>query len=195
LALIRLKKQLKKAIRKYNMELQEYLADLIARLGPEILPFGRTENPKKVYPEEERISFLHQTYDAINDGIPEPLLDLQVAEIDVLPKGKMYIWLIFLIDGNLNFRLIPDQHENPAAKNKIGGRENVCHSNISAGGHALQGGECWWCGQKGRIYVNPKSGRYGAETLVQWNAVLEFFGHVGYSNVEPVLPPGWKFQN
>jgi hypothetical protein len=177
------------------MELDEYLADLIARLGPQVLPFGRTENPDKVYPEDERINFLQQTYDAINDGVPDPLLDLQMAEINTLPKDKMYIWLILIIDGTLIFRMIPDQHENPAGKNKIGGRANVCHSNISAGGHALQGGECWWCGETGCMYVNPKSGRYGAVTLVQWNAVLEFFGHVGYNKVEPILPPGWKFQS
>ncbi len=177
------------------MEPEEYIADLIIRLGPEVLAFGRTDDPQRVYPPEERISFFDQTYNAIEDGVPEPLLDLQIAEITSWPKNKMYIWLILLIDGELHFRLIPDQHANPQGKATIGGRANVCHSNISAGGLALQGGECWWCNETGYMYVNPKSGRYGATTLTQWNAVLEFFDYVGYKKLEPILPPGWQFQN
>ena len=176
------------------MEPEEYLADLIARLGPEVLAFGRTEDPERDFPDEEKINFFDETYNAIKDGVPEPLLDLLNAEIPILPKNKMYIWLILLIDGQLYFRMIPDQHENPQGK-IVGGRSNVCHSNISAGGMALQGGECWWCNETGYMYVNPKSGRYGAATLIQWKAVLDFFDHVGYKKLEPILPPGWKFQN
>jgi hypothetical protein len=192
--------------------MSNYLQELIERLGPETLPFGRTSNPNREPADEEIIDFSNHAYDAIDDGSPNPTThhiaanevkitatvneDLGISEdaIDI-PKNKMFIWLIYRKDNLLHFKLIPDNFENTVGKNKIGGRPNACHSNLSAGGKALQGGECWWCEEIKTMYVNNRSGRYGAVTIEQWKAVKDFFHHVKYANVVLINPKGWKLQN
>jgi hypothetical protein len=188
-----------------------YLEDLINRLGPEVLPFERTE-PSKKPAEEEVIDFSQQAYNAIKDDSPTPYSHHVMAnEIKItgqldekqsvgsdslsIPYNKMYIWLIYIKDGGLEFRIIPDSMENSEGKKKVGGRPNVCHSNISAGDKALQGGECWWCDETKTMYVNYKSGRYRAVTMAQWDAVIEFFNYVGYKNVVRINPKGWTLRN
>lgn len=189
----------------------ETLDDLIERLGPEAFPFERTE-PGKKPAEEEVIDFSDAAYDAIRDEPPDPSshhvvnneIQLKTAYDEsnginsdqiAIPKEKMFIWLIYKKKGALQFRIIPDNFENEAGKNKVGGRPNACHSNLAAGEKALQGGECWWCNETNTMYVNYKSGRYGAKTIKQWNAVVEFFKYVGYKNVIKINPKGWTLQN
>jgi hypothetical protein len=172
------------------------LDDLIKRLGPEVLPFERDNDPTKKPASEEVIDLSSFAYDAINDEPPEPRSHhMTVQEIEKLPKGKMYIWLVYFKNGELNFRIINDNFENKVGIAKVGGRRNVCHSNISAGEKALQGGECWWCDETKTMYINYKSGRYGAKTQEQWNAVQDFFKHVGYENVQPIIPVGWELKS
>lgn len=189
----------------------ETLDDLIERLGPEAFPYERTE-PGKKPADEEVIDFSKSAYDAIRDKPPDPtshhvasneILVKGEAELNkeinsdqiTIPKEKMFIWLIYKKDAELQFRILPDNFVNEVGKNKVGGRPNACHSNLSAGGKALQGGECWWCDETKTMYVNYKSGRYGAKTITQWNAVVEFFNHVGYKNVVRINPKGWTLQN
>lgn len=191
--------------------MSSYLNELITRLGPEVHPFERTD-PNKKPAEEEIIDFSQKAYDAIADEPPDPTShhitnsEIQIlgnfdehigvsSDLITIPQDKMFVWLIYMKDGELQFRIIPDNTENPQGKNKIGGRPNVCHSNLSAGGKALQGGECWWCDEAKTMYVNYKSGRYRAVTLVQWKAVVEFFNHVGYKKVIRINPKGWTLQN
>lgn len=172
------------------------LEELIENMGPEVMPFERNEEPTKKPAAEEVIDFSIYTYNAIKDDSPEPNTHhINIEEEKILPKEKMFIWLIYKRKDELCFRLIPDNFENRAGKNKVGGRPNVCHSNISAGGKALQGGECWWCEATKTMYVNYKSGRYGAKTTYQWEAVLKFFEYVGYKKVKPIIPKGWKLKN
>lgn len=159
------------------------LDTLIEQMGPETNPFGRKPEVNQTVHNEEKIDFSQMAFNAINDGSPEPKIYIQLDEVEKLPKDKMFIWLVYLKNGEVHFKMIPDSTENPDGKKIVGGRKNVCHTNLSAGEKALQGGECWWCEDSKTMYVNRKSGRYGAITKPQWDAVLEFFKFVGYQNV------------
>ncbi|ONF90885.1 hypothetical protein [Leptospira santarosai] len=155
--------------------------DWIRRLGPEVLPYTRYNQDKTVR-EEERIDLSSFSFDAINDGSPIPDLNFIDEERSNLPNSKKYIWLIYVKKGEINFRIIPDSYPNNEGKKKLG-RENVCHTNLSGGKLALQGGECWWSESSKTMYVNDQSGRYPSETEAQFQAVIEFFKFVGYKNV------------
>ena len=71
-----------------------------------------------------------------------------------------------------------DATPNPAAE-----RGNVCHTNITGGMPALQGGELWF-GEDGNVYINNASGRYGANSILQEEAVIEYFNLLGYDVVQ-----------
>lgn len=103
----------------------------------------------------------------------------ECSELDKLPVSKKYLWIIDEFQGDLRLRIIPEVTENI---NRIH-KPIVCHSNMTSCNEALQGGECWWCKETQTMYINPKSGRYGAETTKQWEAVKEFFKLIGYSNL------------
>ncbi|WP_061216275.1 hypothetical protein [Leptospira santarosai] len=160
-----------------NLEREEW----IEKLGPEALPFTRA-NQHRTVTEEEKIDLSFFSFDAINDGSPEPNLEFIYEEKGSFPESKKYIWLIYLKNGEINFRIIPDSYPNQAGINNYG-RKNVCHTNLSGGELALQGGECWWSESSKTMFVNNQSGRYPSETEAQFQAVIEFFKFVGYKNV------------
>lgn len=85
-----------------------------------------------------------------------------------------YIWVI----DKTGLCMMLDATPNPAAK-----RGNVCHTNITGGTPALQGGELWF-GEDGKIYVNNELGRYGAVTSKQEEAVIDYFISLGYHAVQ-----------
>jgi hypothetical protein len=117
-------------------------------------------------------------------------LELKSKECDdvsKLPEKKKYLWIIDEVDGELRLRIIPEITPNKDRKHK----PIVCHSNMTACGMALQGGECWWSEETKAMYINPKSGRYGAESLEQWEAVREFFIQIGYTNLYDSISPSW----
>lgn len=163
------------------------IQDLIDRLGPETQAFGRWNPQNRDVEQTEVIDFGFASYDAIGDGRPEPPLDLplELEKKFPLPNDLKFIWLIFLDGDFVKFLLIADSHPNQYAHAVGAGRKNVCHTNLSGGREALQGGECWWCEDSKTMWVNSRSGRFGARTSVQWEAVLEFFRLV-YKHVEPL---------
>lgn len=152
------------------------------KLGPAVKPYERRKDQSPELLEGECDDFSNQTEDKSSNG--EPINDLHLSpaecsELDKLPESKKYLWIIDEFQGALRLRIIPEVTRNINRVHK----PIVCHSNMTACGEALQGGECWWCKETQTIYINPKSGRYGAETDEQWKAVKEFFISIGYSKL------------
>ncbi|MCC9070748.1 hypothetical protein LNQ49_03920 [Flavobacterium sp. F-65] len=56
----------------------------------------------------------------------------------------------------------------------------MCHSNITAGEPALQGGELWFLGPDS-VMLNFRSGRYGAETIDHEDVVIEYWECLGFA--------------
>ena len=89
--------------------------------------------------------------------------------------GK-YLWLI---DEENGLRIIEENTPAPSE------RGIVCHTNISGGKKALQGGELWFC-DNGLVYLNYRSGRYGASTAddlqeKHQEGVVEYFEYLGFT--------------
>jgi hypothetical protein len=144
-------------------------------LGPLVKPFERTNFKSKILEGEDLIQpFISQTYNATENSLPENVL---FSDKDKILSGNAesskYLWIIDE-DGLI---IIPEQTQN-----ELAGRQVVCHTNITGGKPALQGGELWF-DKEGTIYINNKSGRYGASTLNQREAILDYFRFVGYKNI------------
>jgi len=173
---------------------QEYISDLIKRLGEPILPYGRLQQSKELL-DGECDDYSSKTEDHSNNGNPNLEYSIRVEECAdklELPTERKFLWLIdFDEDKNLRLRMIPEQTPNENRKHK----PIVCHSNLTQCGEALQGGECWWCNELETIFVNPFSGRYGAVSVEQWTAVLEFFEFIGYKKVIDSNIIKWEKQN
>jgi hypothetical protein len=160
----------------------------IELLGPIIQPFGRnnrTDKVKKIGKGEDILYDLESgAYDATSDGYPDNSLFVSTEEFDLLisdcPKyrdlfiNKKYLWVI----GVFGLRMIRELTRNEARK----GKKYVCHTNLTGGLEAYQGGEVWFC-EDGRVGINYFSDRYGATSIIQWNAVINHFKSVGYDLV------------
>ncbi len=144
--------------------------NLLMQLGPEVEPFERTGYDRKI---EEGEDILFNCYNATDDDRPTDVLEVDPTEIDSNPQHNKYIWIIC----KNGLYIILEATKNDKAK-----RGCVCHSNITEGKKALQGGEMWF-GNDRRIYINYKSGRYGAITVIHQQAVLSYFRTVGYKEV------------
>lgn len=173
---------------------KEYISDLIKRLGEPVLPYGRLSQSQELL-DGECDDYSPKTENHSTNGKPNLTYNITLEECAdklKLPSEKKFLWLIdFDEDKNLRLRLIPEQTENKNRKHK----PIVCHSNFTQCGEALQGGECWWCDETETIYINPSSGRYGAVSVEQWDAVLEFFGFAGYKKVVDSNFITWNIQN
>lgn len=173
--------------------MSKFSSDLIRRLGEPTLPYGRLSQSKELL-DGECDDFSNKTENHTDNGKLNLEYNLIVEEcLDKLklPANKKFLWLIDLDEKkSVRLRMIPEQTENKARKHK----PIVCHSNFTMCGEALQGGECWWCDATGTIYVNPSSGRYGAVSEEQWNAVLELFKIV-YEKVEDSNNIEWNKKN
>lgn len=148
--------------------------DWIERLGPSVLPFERRQFSSKIAVGED-ILFADETIDG-NAGvrpIDAPLLSVETI-LNSQPVAGKYLWII----DYQGLKLLPEATPNPYAA-----RQMVCHTNITGGRAALQGGELWF-GDDGKVYINNKSGRYGANTIVQQTAVLDYFRSLSYDVVQ-----------
>lgn len=145
-------------------------------LGPLVLPFERTDFKRKILIGEDlKDTFLPFIYDATENSYPENVRKASPNEIleDNAEESK-YLWII----EEKGILIIPEQTANSSAERGV-----VCHTNLTGGKPALQGGELWF-GTDGIVYINNKSGRYGANTLAQLEAILTYFRYVGYTNVK-----------
>jgi hypothetical protein len=146
----------------------------ITNLGPPCEPFERKAFSRNVLLGED-IVFLDQIIDA-TDGIDfKKVAKLsQDAILEFRPLSTKYLWVI----DDKGLKLILESTKNPDAE-----RGCVCHTNITGGDPALQGGELWF-GTDEKVYINNSSGRYGATTLIQRKAVLAYFQSIGFDVIQ-----------
>lgn len=145
-------------------------------LGDAVLPFERSDFKRKVLEGENlKKEFVRFVYDATDNDYPSNTLKASAEDImEGRAENQKYLWVI----NKGGLFVIPEQTKNPKA-----GRGVVCHTNLTGGEAANQGGELWF-DNDGTVYINNKSGRYGATTLSQRNAVIDYFRFVGYKNVK-----------
>ena len=141
-------------------------------MGPAVLPFERRGFDRDVL-QGEAIHFRDHHYDATDDGKPPNVVEVNPDTIELDPETGRYLWII----DSMGMKLILEATPNPAAERQI-----VCHSNLTGGERALQGGELWF-GTDEKIYINFRSGRYGAITEEQEQTVIEYFKFVGYEEI------------
>lgn len=144
---------------------------LLGRLGPEAEPFERFNRKNPAAPRTvgagEAISFATYVIHISSAGVNQFVTTTR----NNLCKSTVYLWVID-VDG---LHVILESTRNPAAS-----RGCVCHSNISAGAPALQGGELWFLSPDS-IVINFRSGRYGAETIGHEDAVIEHWQSLGFT--------------
>jgi len=146
---------------------------LLDRLGPEVIPF---ERQNRNYPARQRlvakgedISFVAQLINVTSVNVA----GVKITTIDKLDFDSKYLWII----NTYGAYIIQENTANIDAQRKV-----VCHSNMTAGAKALQGGELWFL-DVDSIVINYSSGRYGAETTIQEAAVIEFWELLGFKVV------------
>lgn len=148
----------------------------IDKLGPEILPFERRERGfKGIIKEGEAIPFDDFIHNVTVSGPPKDIFI--VLFVDILnnsPLSGKYLWII----DKAGFKILLEATPNAEAERRM-----ICHTNITGGMPALQGGELWF-GDDGRVYINNKSGRYGAHTTVQEDAVIAYFVSLGLDAIQ-----------
>lgn len=148
----------------------------IERLGPAVFPFARSQF-KRTVEEGEDIIFVDTILPITGQNSIKPTtLPVSIITEDRPTLGK-YLWII----DEQGLKVIPESTPNPYADRKV-----VCHTNITGGSPALQGGELWF-GDDGSVYLNYKSGRYGAIVgtpgIFHRLAVLDFFRSLGFDPV------------
>ena len=140
---------------------------LLEKLGAAVLPFERRDFYREVDDGEGLIEpFLDKIIKITQAFVPENAICYSLTKISrELPKNAMYIWVI----DEECLKIIEDKTPNPFAM-----RGNVCHSNLTGGKKAFQGGELWFT-NKGEIALNFSSGRYGATEPLHEKGVVEYF--------------------
>ena len=160
--------------------------------GVPVLPFERKPkgHGKKIKRGEDRpFGQERGTYIATENGHPPNAIYLSVKDFEILqgdcPKHRFtferakFLWVI----DDFGLRMIWEYTRNSARRPK----RYVCHTNLTGGEKAYQGGELWFC-KDGRVGINYFSDRYGAKTQDQGDAVLNHFRTVGYSTVVELYP-------
>ena len=145
-------------------------AGIKAIIGPLAGPFERTNKrfgEQRQATAEECEDFRAMCYDASKDGKPE---DVRIALGGVLDDDAKYLWIIN--DKGL-FLLWEPTYANPST------RHMVCHTNLTAGEPAYQGGQLWFL-EDGSVIIDFHSGRYGATSNLEEDGVLAYFKLVGY---------------
>lgn len=151
------------------------------KLGPAVEPFDRS--PNKATKSLQRGETLKYTtaqgvYDATNNNYPAAYKTITLKELEQLQNPafdiieKKYLWII----DDTGVYIIPESTFNPI---RPAPKQYVCHTNLTGGATALQGGELYFC-EDGALYINNKSDRYGCfrdgrDENAQRIAVLEYF--------------------
>lgn len=156
----------------------EEIKQLIRQLEEPFARRNRAAGTKLKPGRGEADDFTAKNYDATEDGLPKG-----VKKIKKLPEtkkqGMLYKYLWIINDNGLFLQL--EDTPNPNAE-----RGCICHTNLTKGEKAYQGGELWFH-EDGTVYVNYASGRYGASTPDHQKGVLQYFEAVGYAKVK-VMP-------
>jgi hypothetical protein len=141
----------------------------IDEMGPEVYPFERKNFSNQLQPGED-IIFSELIFDATEGGIPTNAIIVNRDSIDQNPSYGRYLWII----DKRGLWILLETTENFKAS-----RGHVCHTNITGGKQALQGGELWFEGEN-KISINFYSGRYGGTTTNHWIAVVKYFKSLNY---------------
>ena len=153
--------------------MSEPIRSLLDRLRPAVLPFERyniknPNNPKTVAIGED-IYFKNELILVDSSGLSE----VNMATLDDIgTEVARYLWVI---DTEGKLYIILESTPNSVAERKC-----VCHSNMTGGKAALQGGELWFLNPNS-IVMNFRSGRYGAETIEHEEAVIEYWESLGFT--------------
>jgi len=150
-------------------------AEYVERMGPPVAPFERIGFSRDILPGEE-IIFVEHIIDLSEGLIPNNILRTSSNVISNGPEEARYLWII----DPSGLKILLERIENPYSS-----RRKMVHTNITDGANALQGGELWFS-EEGKIYINNRSGRYGANTLKQREAILEYFRAIGF-DVEQIF--------
>ena len=138
------------------------------------MPHERINFVRKLQ-EGETIPFAAALFTIGSGTLPDNCLLTNPALIQGgrLQVGR-YLWIV----DEEGLKLILEQTPNPTAERGI-----VCHTNITGGKPAFQGGELWF-GIDNVLYINFKSGRYGAITPEHELAVLDYFRSLSFDVAE-----------
>lgn len=143
---------------------------LLQNLGPETEAFGRARIKNSSFngsiKKGEAKSFDAHIINLTNDFFESP----KTVSSDNLTPDCRYLWII----NHDGLFILLEFTPNPDAARGV-----VCHTNITKGAKALQGGELWFISSR-HVVINYKSGRYGAETDIQQEAVVDYFKSLGY---------------
>jgi hypothetical protein len=143
--------------------------ELLSKLEPKVLPFGKSNTPNRKLLKGEEIQY--PNYNGNSGGIPENVIYYNNSSPqDKNLKESTYLWVI---DKDGNILILLEQ-----TLNLISPRGHVCHTNITGGKEAYQGGELWFIDDT-TIVINQKSGRYGG-TEEQMKYIVEYFELSGY---------------
>lgn len=144
-------------------------SELLIKLGPLTFPFRRINPTRNILKGEDKL------YPSINckDKLPDDI----IFKTEENTKESTYLWVI---DQEGNILILLEQTINSDSN-----RGHICHSNITGGNEAYQGGELWFIDKKS-ITINRKSGRYGGNKD-QEKYIIEYFELHGYNvNIVPL---------
>ena len=148
----------------------------IQRLGPAVFPFERKQFRNQIAQGED-IIFTDDIHMVSNSKKFKTITTPVATVLADRPIQSKYLWII----DEQGLKLILESTPNEYADRGI-----VCHTNITGGAKALQGGELWF-GDDKKVYINYKSGRYGAgigkQAAPHKVAILEFFRSLNFDPI------------
>lgn len=154
----------------------EELDKILEKIGPKTLPFARWKRDKEIeWYEIKDFSHLAFSPTTLGEIPPNAIIFKELSEIitktEIRENGK-YLWVI---NKEAELLILLEVTENK--DNEI--RGHICHSNLTKGEEAYQGGELWFM-ENGEVYITFSSGRYHAFNKLQEEGVLEYFKYKGY---------------
>ncbi|PNV75587.1 hypothetical protein [Leptospira inadai] len=147
--------------------------EILDILGLDLFPYERRKLVQgrdiEDIPENEKLlvetEFL---YNATDNGLPPSPYTVLNFDPSNPPLDHRYLWVL---TSKCLFIVLE----------KIGPK-TIKHTNITAGGKAIAGGELWFEFPR-RVYINGQSGRYGYLNERAWETVIFYFNSIGYEAV------------
>lgn len=143
----------------------------INSLGGLVNPFERSNrifNKDKIFWKGEDILFPSILINSPNNFPFENRISDNIAEFNSINSKKItdsrYLWII----DEEGFKIIFEQTPNLESARKI-----VCHTNITAGKKAVQGGELWIT-ENNKLLINAWSGRYDNVSPQKYQEAINF---------------------
>lgn len=156
---------------------------IVKQLGGKVIPFQRFN---EIYKKNKQVG--RGECDSFNNNvilidhiekipkqnrISENINEFNSDNKDAIKKNR-YLWIIDE-DG---FKIIFEQ-----TKNLNSDREIVCHTNITEGKEAIQGGELWIVSDS-KLFINNMSGRYDHTSDEAFQEAINFIKKIGFDVVD-----------